>query len=239
LYSFETLSENKNKKEKQTMEKRISPLLVKLVVLFTSCLIISNILANRMIQVGTWSLDAGNLLFPVTYILSDVFSEVYGYKWSRRVTWWAAGMNLLFALLVALTNILPAPEYYDPAPFQAALGSSFRIVAASIISYVTGDFMNDRVFQRMKGNNSTMRGFAWRAFMSSFAGQVVDSFLFVSIAFYGTMPMYDLAAMICLNIFVKVGYELLILPLTYKVAKEVYYREHIYQNYKIGGNNNE
>jgi uncharacterized integral membrane protein (TIGR00697 family) len=188
-----------------------------------------------MIQVGTWSLDAGNLLFPVTYILSDVFSEVYGYKWSRRVTWWAAGMNLLFASLVALTNMLPAPDYFDPAPFRAALGSSFRIVAASILSYVTGDLMNDRVFQRMKGNNSTMRGFAWRAFVSSFAGQVVDSFLFVTIAFYATMPNMDLVSMCCLNILVKVGYELVILPVTYKVAKEVHSREHIYNNYKIGG----
>lgn len=217
------------------MDKRISPLLVKLVVIFTSCLIISNILANRMIQVGTWSLDAGNLLFPVTYILSDVFSEVYGYKWSRRVTWWAASMNLLFASLVALTNMLPAPDYFDPVPFQAALGSSFRIVAASILSYVMGDLINDRVFQRMKGNNSTMRGFAWRAFASSFAGQVVDSFLFVTIAFYGTMPNADLASMCCLNILVKVGYELIILPITYKVAKEVHNREYTYNNYKIGG----
>lgn len=217
------------------MNQRISPLLVRLVVIFTACLMISNILANRLVQVGPWSLDAGNLLFPVTYILSDVFSEVYGYKWSRRVTWWAASLNLLFALLVALTNVLPAPEYYDPTPFQAALGSSFRIVAASIVSYIIGDLTNDRVFRRMKGDNSTMEGFAWRAFVSSFAGQVVDSFIFVFIAFYGVMPFEDLVAMALLNIAVKVGYELLILPLTYKVAKEVHSREHIYQNYKLGG----
>ena len=219
------------------MNQKISPLLVKLVVIFTSCLIISNILANRLIQVGSWSLDAGNLLFPVTYILSDVFSEVYGYKWSRRVTWWAAAMNLLFVALVALTNIMPAPDYFDPVPFQAALGSSFRIVAASIVSYVLGDLMNDRVFQRMKGDNSTMKGFVWRAFVSSFAGQVVDSFLFVTIAFYGTMPFEDLVSMICLNIFVKVGYEIVVLPVTYKVAKDVYSREYIYQNSKLGGTN--
>lgn len=218
------------------MNERISPLLVRLVVLFTSCLIISNILANRLIQVGAWSIDAGTLLFPITYVLSDVFSEVYGYKWSRRVTWWAAAMNLLFVALVALTNMLPAPDYFDPAPFQTALGSSFRIVVASVVSYVLGDLMNDRVFQRMKGDNSAMRGFAWRAFCSSFAGQVVDSCLFVMIAFYGTMATAELAAMICLNIFAKVGYELIILPVTYKVAKEVYSRENIYkENVKLGG----
>lgn len=217
------------------MTQRISPLLVKLVVIFTSCLIISNILANRLIQVGTWSLDAGNLLFPVTYILSDVFSEVYGYKWSRRVTWWAAALNLLFVLLVAVTNALPAPDYFDPAPFQTALGSSFRIVAASILSYVLGDLMNDKVFRRMKGDNSTMKGFARRAFVSSLCGQIVDSCLFVTIAFCGTMPFIDLVSMICLNIIVKVGYELLVLPLTYKVATEVYIREHVYQNFNLGG----
>ena len=219
------------------MKERISPLLVRLVVLFTSCLVISNILANRLVQVGPWSIDAGTLLFPITYVLSDVFSEVYGYRWSRRVTWWAAAMNLLFVALVALTNVLPAPEYFDSAPFQIALGSSFRIVVASIVSYVLGDLMNDKVFQRMKGDNSTIKGFAWRAFCSSLAGQIVDSHLFVLIAFYGTMPVQELGAMICLNIFAKVGYEVVILPLTYRVTKEVYNRERIYKNNKSGGKN--
>lgn len=218
------------------MNERISPLLVKLVVLFTSCLVISNILANRLVQVGPWSIDAGTLLFPVTYILSDVFSEVYGYRWSRRVTWWAASMNLLFVVLVSVTNVLPAPDYFDPAPFQLALGSSFRIVAASLVSYVLGDLVNDRVFRRMKGNNRTIKGFARRATCSSLAGQIVDSHLFVLIAFYGTMPIQELVAMIYLNIFAKVGYEVLILPLTYRVTKEVHNREAIYRNIKSGGN---
>ena len=210
------------------MNKRISPLLVKLVVLFTSCLIISNILANRLIQVGPWSLDAGNLLFPVTYILSDMFSEVYGYKWSRRVTWWAATMNLLFAVLVAVTNALPAPDYFDPAPFQLALSSSFRIIVASLVSYVVGDWANDRVFREMRKGKEVMQGFAKRALVSSFAGQVIDSTLFVSIAFIGTMPIIDLVFMIGLNILVKVGYEILILPVTYKVTQIIHGKENKY-----------
>lgn len=218
------------------MNEKISPLLVRLVVLFTSCLVISNILANRLVQVGPWSIDAGTLLFPVTYILSDVFSEVYGYKWSRRVTWWAAAMNLLFVALVALTNVLPAPDYFDPTPFQLALGSSFRIVVASLVSYVLGDLINDRVFRHMKGDKSTLKGFAWRALCSSMVGQIVDSHLFVFIAFYGTMSARELIAMIYLNIFAKVGYEVFILPLTYRVTKEVHNREYIYRNTKLGGN---
>lgn len=207
------------------MSKKVSPLLVRLVVLFTSCLIISNILANRMIQVGPWSMDAGNLLFPITYILSDVFSEVYGYKWSRRVTWWAAIMNLLFAVLVSIVNLLPAPSYYDPSVFQAALGSSFRIIVASLVSYVIGDLVNDRVFQRMKRKHNGMRAFAGRAFVSSLFGQIVDSTLFVSIAFYGTMPTDELISMIGLNVVVKVAYEIIILPVTYKVTTAIYEKE--------------
>lgn len=203
------------------METRVSPLLVRLVVLFTSCLIISNILANRMLLVGGYSIDAGNLLFPITYVLSDVFSEVYGYKWSRRVTWWAAAMNLLFAVLVSLTNRWPAPDYYNPAMFQEALGSSFRIVCASLISYVAGDWVNDKVFEYMRQRTMQGRGFAARAFLSSIAGQVVDSFLFVSIAFAGTMPRTQLFAMMCMNVLVKTVYELVVLPVTTKVAAVV------------------
>lgn len=210
------------------MKERISPTLVRLVVLFTSCLIISNILANRLIQVGPWSIDAGTLLFPITYILSDMFSEVYGYKWSRRVTWWAASMNLLFALLVALTNVLPAPDYFDPSPFQLALGSSFRIVVASLVSYVIGDLVNDLVFRRMRKGKEVMQGFKLRALASSFVGQIVDSTLFVIIAFGGTMPLVDIVSMICLNIVAKVGYEIIILPLTHKVTQAIHNIENNY-----------
>lgn len=210
------------------MKEKVSPLLIKLVVLFTSCLIISNILANRLIQVGSWSIDAGILLFPITYVLSDVFSEVYGYKWSRRVTLWAASMNLLFAVLVAITNVLPAPDYFDPSPFQMALGGSFRIVAASIVSYVMGDLMNDKVFRRMRRNKPVMRGFVARALVSSFVGQLVDSTIFVTIAFAGTMPIADLVNMALLGIVSKIGYEIIILPVTCKITRIIYRKENNY-----------
>lgn len=209
------------------MKEKISPLLIKLVVLFTSCLIISNILANRLIQVGPWSIDAGILLFPITYVLSDVFSEVYGYKWSRRVTMWAAAMNLLFAVLVAITNELPAPDYFDPAPFQLALGGSYRIVAASLVSYVAGDLVNDKVFRRMRRDKPIMHGFKTRALVSSFVGQVVDSTIFVTIAFAGTMPLVDLVNMGVLGIVSKVAYEIVILPVTCKITSIVYTKETI------------
>lgn len=212
------------------MKEKISPLLARLVVIFTSCLVISNILASRLVQVGPFSIDAGILLFPITYVLSDVFSEVYGYKWSRRVTWWAAMMNVLFVVLVTITNFLPAPDYFDPTPFQVALSSSFRIVAGSLVSYVLGDLVNDLVFRRMRKGKKALEGFGLRALVSSFAGQLADSLLFVTIAFAGTMPIKDLVFMMVLNVVAKVGYEVIILPLTYKVTRAIHAKETKYHN---------
>lgn len=203
----------------------ISPLMLGLVVLFVSCLIISNVLANQMLQVWKWSLDAGTILFPITYVLSDVFSEVYGYKWSRRITWWAAGMNLLFATLVFLTTLLPHPDWFDSSHFEIALSSSFRIVAASVISYVVGDFVNDRVFRRLKQNHSDMSGFRTRAFLSSLCGEAVDSTLFTLIAFLFDTPFNEIIPMIILNIVVKTSYEVVILPITHRVTCLVKERE--------------
>lgn len=220
---------------KNERNETLSPLMLGLVVLFVSCLIISNILANQMLQVWKWSLDAGTLLFPVTYILSDVFSEVYGYKWSRRVTWWAASMNILFALLVALSSALPHPEWFDSSHFEIALNSSFRIVAASVISYVIGDLVNDRVFRRMKRKHRGMDGFKLRAFLSSLCGQVVDSTLFVTIAFLFDMPLSEIIPMIGLNIFAKTGYEVVILPITFKVAQHIRHREHKFKEMTCNG----
>lgn len=216
-------------------ETSLSPLMLGLVVLFVSCLIISNILANQMLQVWKWSLDAGTLLFPVTYILSDVFSEVYGYKWSRRVTWWAASMNVLFALLVALSSALPHPEWFDSSHFELALNSSFRIVAASVISYVVGDWVNDRIFRRLKSKHSGMEGFKVRAFLSSLCGQVVDSTLFVTIAFLFDMPISEIVPMIALNIVAKTGYEVIILPITYRVAQYIRQKECQYRGVQHHG----
>lgn len=211
----------KNEQKICTGSRLVSPVLLILVVLFVSCLIISNILANRMIQVWRWSLDAGTLLFPVTYVLSDVFSEVYGYKWSRRVTWMAASMNALFAIFVFISIRIPCPEWYDATPFKIALGSSYRIVIASLISYVAGDFVNDKVFRRMKISNPDMKGFKFRAILSSLAGESVDSTFFVFIAFSFAMPAVEMLPMICINILVKTLYELIILPVTCKITKIV------------------
>ena len=111
--------------------KKVSSILLTLCVVFVSCIIMSNVLANETLQLYKWSLDAGIFLFPITYILSDIFSEVYGYKWSRRVTWMAVTLNLIFSLLIILACKLPHPIWFDGSHFELALCGSFRIVIAS------------------------------------------------------------------------------------------------------------
>lgn len=208
----------KQTNQTKTKQSEISMMLLMLVVIFVGFLMMSNILANRIVQFGPFAIDAGTLTFPITYILSDVFSEVYGYKWSRRVTWIAAGMNLIFSLLIMLACVLPHPEWYDASPFTAAIGSSYRIVIASLISYVCGDFVNDRVFRAYKRHHSDLKGFSVRAIVSSLCGEIVDTSLFVLIAFLGTMPATEMLPMILISIVLKTSYEVIILPLTCKIT---------------------
>ena len=201
--------------------KKVSSILLTLCVVFVSCIIMSNVLANETLQVYKWSLDAGTFLFPITYILSDIFSEVYGYRWSRRVTWMAVTLNLIFSLLILLACKLPHPIWFDGSHFELALCGSFRIVLASAISYQCGDLINDIIFKNMKKNHSDSKGFIMRAISSSLGGECVDSTLFVMIAFLGTMPFSEIFPMIMMNIICKTGYEVMICPLTNIIMKKI------------------
>lgn len=205
--------------------EKVSNLLVILVVIFVSCLMISNILANYMISIFGYSFDGGTLLFPVTYILSDLFSEVYGYRWSRRVTWLAASMNTLFAVLVILVTKIPSPVWFDGSHFAIALCSSFRIVVASIISYCLGDWVNDIIFEHLKKNNPNFNLFKVRAILSSVGGSLIDTTTFVLIAFLFTMPINEMPAMIILSVISKILYELIVLPVTCKITNIVRHKE--------------
>lgn len=202
--------------------EKVSSTLLLLCVVFVSCIIMSNVLANETLQVYKWSLDAGIFLFPITYILSDVFSEVYGYKWSRRVTWIAVTLNFIFSILIMISCKLPHPDWFDGSHFELALCGSFRIVIASAISYQLGDWVNDIIFRNMKKRYSnSSKEFITRAIVSSLVGECVDSTLFVLVAFFGTMPLGEIIPMILMNIVCKTGYEVIICPITNILMKKI------------------
>jgi uncharacterized integral membrane protein (TIGR00697 family) len=197
------------------MKKNVySGLYVLLSIIYVTALNTANIVAVKQVQIGTLMLTAGQLVFPIMYILSDIFSEVYGYKESRRVAWIAFGMNIFMVLVFNLTIVLPYPSWWENnGAFTLVLGSIPRILAASLIAFQAGDWLNDIVFQKMKGRHGD-RLFWLRAIVSSILGEAIDSGLFFLIALIGTMPILALPVFVLSGIVVKCCYELLVLPIT-------------------------
>jgi hypothetical protein len=236
----------------------MSPLLMYLSVSFVAALLISNVIANHMLRlpqitlgnfsIGPWPIDAGALTFPITYIISDVLSEVYGYKWSRRVAWTSLAINAVFALIVISIVRLPSPDFYDGTHFTNALSNTWRIVLASLVAYCVGDLVDDRIFRHLRkksrekfSGEEKMRGFAFRALVSSLAGHILDTTIFVFIAFAPVtfltdteMPWDALPRMIIVGIIIKWAYEWAIIPVTYRVTKWVNQKEDAYENSRNG-----
>lgn len=194
-----------------------------LTVLFVSCMLVSNIITAKQVQLPLGIVMTGGIMvFPVTYVLSDVFSECYGYRWSRYTCYLAFAMNLLSVIIFTLAINTPAPSFWDgQSAFQTTLGSTPRVLFASLSAYVIGDLANDRVFRRMKAGHDGIDGFGLRAITSSVVGELFDSLVFFPLAFWGLMPASALVQMGALEIALKVGYEVLVLPLTTMVAKAV------------------
>lgn len=183
----------------------------------------SNVLAAKQFQLPFGiTMTGAVIIFPVTYILSDLFSEAYGYAWSRITCYMAFAMNLLMVIFFGIAIATPAPSYWgNQEAFATVLGSAPRMLFASLLAYVVGDFMNDKVFQGMKAKHADMKGFKARAILSSFVGEICDSCIFIPIAFWGQMPAKTLFAMGITQVLLKVGYECLILPVTSAATKRV------------------
>lgn len=213
-------------------KERISFLQVCLTIVFVTAMLISNVItAKQVLLPGGITMTGAVFIFPITYILSDVFSEVYGYKWSRITCYFAFSMNLFMVIVFGLVILTPAPSYWtNQEAFATVLGSTPRVMGASLLAYVIGDFVNDRVFRKMKEKHSNeLKGFGVRAIVSSFFGELCDSLVFLPIAFIGLMPLETLVTMTVCQVLIKTGYEIVILPLTTLVAKKAKkYEEEMY-----------
>lgn len=204
--------------------KKVSELQLFLTVLFVVSLLISNVITAKQIQLPFGiTMTAAIFIFPVTYILSDLFSEVYGYRWSRITCYLGFAMNLFMVGIFSLAIKTPAPAYWEnQEAFQTVLGNTPRILFASLLAFVLGDFVNDKVFQIMKRKHlETHKGFKTRALLSSVCGEFTDSLIFVPLAFIGTMPVKVMITMIIIQPLLKIGYEIIILPFTTFLVKKV------------------
>lgn len=189
---------------------------------YVVALLISNIISSRQtLFFGRWELTGAIMIFPITYILSDVISEVFGYKWSRRTCYMAFAANIALAIIGYFVCSLPSPAWWgDAAAFSTVLQAVPRITIASLISFVVGDWVNDVIFSKMKGDKDH-KGYGFRAILSSFFGVLLDSLIFIPMAFAGSMPVDVLLNMIILQVIVKICYEIVILPVNTFVMKKI------------------
>lgn len=204
-----------------------SPLFVGLTSLFVTCLLISNIIASKLMQVGGIVLPSAVILFPVTYILADVFTEVYGFKKTRMVIWIGFAANAFMSLVFLIVIALPHPSFFaNQAAYATVLGSTPRVLAASLAGYWAGEFSNSIVLSVLK--KATKGRYLWtRTISSTIVGEGLDTILFISIAFVGTMPGPALLQMMLAQYLFKVSYEVVCTPLTYLVVGFIKRKEQI------------
>lgn len=188
------------------------------VALFVTCLITANIIAVKLISVFGLVLPAAIIIFPISYILGDVLTEVYGYRQARRVIWLGFSCNLILVVAVWLGQLLPGASFWDgQAAYERILGYTPRILAASFVAYLVGEFSNSFVLAKMK--IATNGRWLWtRTIGSTLVGQGLDSLVFITLAFGGTIPLSALASAIITQWLAKSIYEAAVTPVTYKVV---------------------
>jgi uncharacterized integral membrane protein (TIGR00697 family) len=187
------------------------------VALFCGLLLISNIGATKLIEFGPIITDGGAFLFPLTYILGDVLSEVYGFKRARRAILLAFGLSILAALTFYLVQIAPpADAYENQAAFEAVLGFVPRIVLASLCGFLVGQLLNAYVLVKIK-QRTKEKGLWARLIGSTVVGELADTVVFCTIAFYGVVSGGELLNYIFFGYLYKVLVEVVFLPVTYPV----------------------
>ena len=211
-------------------KEKTSSLQVTLTLLLILCLVLSNIIVVKSIDLfGIHALanTASILVFPITYILSDVFSEVYGYKWSRKTATWAFLGTAFCSTIFALTIILPGnASWVNQEALVSILGNTPKMLLASLLAFWIGDLANDKVFQFMKDKSKEGKGFFFRSIGSSLVGKYVDGFIFTFIGL-SFLPLSTKLIMVANCPFIQVCMEALLFPITNLVAKKIKIIENI------------
>ncbi|MEG1400944.1 queuosine precursor transporter [Bacteroides sp.] len=203
------------------MKEKVSVPFMLLAILFNVCLIAANLLETKVVQVGSITVTAGLLVFPISYIINDCIAEVWGFKKARLIIWSGFIMNFFVVSLGLIAVALPAAPFWDGAEhFNFVFGMAPRIVAASLMAFLVGSFLNAYVMSRMKVA-SNGRNFSARAILSTVVGETADSLIFFPIAFGGLIAWRELLIMMGIQIVLKSLYEVIILPVTIRVVKYI------------------
>ena len=203
------------------MKEKVSVPFMLLGILFNVCLIAANLLETKVIQVGGLTVTAGLLVFPISYIINDCIAEVWGFKKARLIIWSGFAMNFFVVGLGLIAVAIPAAPFWEGEEhFDFVFGMAPRIVAASLMAFLVGSFLNAYVMSKMK-IASQGRNFSARAILSTIVGETADSLIFFPIAFGGIIAWKELLIMMGLQIVLKSMYEVIILPVTIRVVKVI------------------
>ena len=201
------------------MKEKVSVPFMLLGILFNVCLIAANLLETKVIQIGSLTVTAG--LFPISYIINDCIAEVWGFKKARLIIWSGFAMNFFVVALGLIAVAIPAAPFWEGEEhFDFVFGMAPRIVAASLMAFLVGSFLNAYVMSKMKVA-SRGRHFSARAILSTLAGETADSLIFFPVAFGGIIAWRELLIMMCIQIILKSMYEVIILPVTIRVVKAI------------------
>ena len=203
------------------MKEKVSVPFMLLGILFNVCLIAANLLETKVIQIGSLTVTAGLLVFPISYIINDCIAEVWGFKKARLIIWSGFAMNFFVVALGLIAVAIPAAPFWEGEEhFDFVFGMAPRIVAASLMAFLVGSFLNAYVMSKMKVT-SRGRHFSARAILSTLAGETADSLIFFPVAFGGIIAWRELLIMMCIQIILKSMYEVIILPVTIRVVKAI------------------
>ena len=200
-----------------------------ILAIFCSVLLISNIGATKLIEFGPLITDGGVFLFPLTYLIGDILSEVYGWKAARRAIILGFAMAILAAVTFYLVQLSPpADGYENQAAFEAVLGFVPRIVLASICGFLVGQLLNAYVLVKIK--ERTKEKYLWaRLIGSTVVGEFADTLVFCTIAFYGIITGAEFVNYVLVGYVYKTLLEVVLLPITYPVIRAIKRREPTYE----------
>ena len=199
------------------MKEKVSVPFMLLGILFNVCLIAANLLETKVIQIGSLTVTAGLLV----YIINDCIAEVWGFKKARLIIWSGFAMNFFVVALGLIAVAIPAAPFWEGEEhFDFVFGMAPRIVAASLMAFLVGSFLNAYVMSKMKVA-SQGRNFSARAIWSTVVGETADSLIFFPVAFGGVIAWKELLIMMGIQIVLKSLYEVMILPVTIRVVKAI------------------
>ena len=203
------------------MKEKVSVPFMLLGILFNVCLIAANLLETKVIQIGSLTVTAGLLVFPISYIINDCIAEVWGFKKARLIIWSGFAMNFFVVALGLIAVAIPAAPFWEGEEhFDFVFGMAPRIVAASLMAFLVGSFLNAYVMSKMKVA-SQGRNFSARAIWSTVVGETADSLIFFPVAVGGVIAWKELLIMMGIQIVLKSLYEVMILPVTIRVVKAI------------------